>query len=666
MNDPGPNEGQPETGQRLREHTEERGDDTAIDQVAALTRRVLDYMSDAGLDLPIFLDAVFWGNDRLATDGKTKYQRSAFLRSAQFPRILERWEKKSSAAKVVLKAHALSTIKVAVNAEMDDAVSELTITSEEIHEENLLSITQEHLVERLKPVTSTLWEILDTSATRKDKSRNKHIHSPGKVRVRYRCQMECFDHDAQTISFVICQLAFRRNRRANTFQKFLALYLKGCGLAARAFDTLSSLGVTTSQKWAFTGIGHIVESAQEEYVQDVRRRQFLITHDNVNIPFRVYEPTVNQQSHFDSGTAATLYTFPQTEGIVLDAAALQESRRSGRTNPIDGGTIFTVGTDANTRIRPRFIHWILRFLLEAPEFDVNDYKYRDSEILKSPPAVNQLQWGELHKATQYVLPTVHIDESTYEGNEEIVKDVLERLGFRSVDELKEVGSERIIVWVGDQLTVSRLRGLQNLHSHDWNAFERMEWMIPMFGWFHLQMAFANSLHAQYYGSKATLGFSHAFDILQRKGLHSTSTQGTFHHTFEEALFTVGVARFRDVWRKVAGTEDLKELRKKSAAELYDLAVNIWESYASTAALVRLGQDDNEDSDKLLPITIRFNRDLLDYFELDEATRVGDVGRMEDMLPRLLFRFIGGGNHKYAVEILELLQGLHREWTEEVR
>lgn len=131
------------TETRLREHTEDRRDDTAIDQVAALTRRVLDYMSDAGLDLPICLDAVFWGIDRLATDGKTKYQRSAFLRSAQFPRILEGWEEKSSAAKVVLKAHALSTIKVAVNAEMDDAGSELTITSDEIHEENLLSITQE-------------------------------------------------------------------------------------------------------------------------------------------------------------------------------------------------------------------------------------------------------------------------------------------------------------------------------------------------------------------------------------------------------------------------------------------------------------------------------------------------------------------------------------------
>ena len=424
--------------------------------------------------------------------------------------------------------------------------------------------------------------------------------------------------------------------------------------------------MTTSQKWAFTGIDHIVHSAQQTYTLDVRTRLFILWHDNVNIPFCVYEPSATRQSHFDSGTAATLYTFPQTEGMTLDAAALRESHRVGREQPIDGGTVLTINSDANLRTKPRFIHWILRFLLEAPEFDIGDYEYRDSELLRPPPPVNQLQWGDEHRTVQYMLPTAHIDESTYEGNDEIVAAMLGHIGFSGTEELRQVGQERVVVWVGDQLTVSRLRGLQNLRSHDWNTFERMEWMIPMFGWFHLQMAFANSLHAQYYGAKATLGFSHAFDILQRKGLHSTSTQGTFHHTFEGALFVVGVARFRDVWRHVAEVEDLGELRKKKPAELRDLAIRIWESYGSTGAVVRLAEENSRDADELLPITIRFNRDLLDYFELDEAIKMGDVGRMEDMLPRLLFRFVGGGNNKYVVEVLELLQGLHREWTEEVK
>ena len=57
---------------------------------------------------------------------------------------------------------------------------------------------------------------------------------------------------------------------------------------------------------------------------------------------------------------------------------------------------------------------------------------------------------------------------------------------------------------------------------------------------------------------------------------------------------------------------------------------------------------------------------MDYYELDEAMRVGDVGRMEDILPCLLFWFIGGDNYKYAGETLELLQGLHHEWTDEVK
>lgn len=72
-----------------------------------------------------------------------------------------------------------------------------------------------------------------------------------------------------------------------------------------------------------------------------------------------------------------------------------------------------------------------------------------------------------------MLPTVHIDESTYEGNDEIVAAVLKCLGFGSTDEQKKIWLEYIIVWTGYQLTVSRLRGLQNLCSHDWNAFERM-------------------------------------------------------------------------------------------------------------------------------------------------------------------------------------------------
>ena len=63
--------------------------------------------------------------------------------------------------------------------------------------------------------------------------------------------------------------------------------------------------------------------------------------------------------------------------------------------------------------------------------------------------------------------------------------------------------------------------------------------------------------------------------------------------------------------------------------------------------------------------MQWNRDALQYIVLDHTIHHGDVGLMEDMLPHLLFRFIGGQNSKYANEILELLQGLHREWPADV-
>jgi hypothetical protein len=171
----------PGTGRALKNCTESRrGEAGGPEAVASRVRAVLERIGEVGLDLPIFLDAVCWGNEYLVTDGRAKYERSALM---HLPQILERWAKKSPRAKSVLESYALSTIKTIITAEMNQAVSQLTVTGEEIGEETLLGITEEGMVNRLKPVTGTLWEILECSGTRKDKSRNKHIHNPQKVRI---------------------------------------------------------------------------------------------------------------------------------------------------------------------------------------------------------------------------------------------------------------------------------------------------------------------------------------------------------------------------------------------------------------------------------------------------------------------------------------------------
>ena len=142
--------------------------------------------------------------------------------------------------------------------------------------------------------------------------------------------------------------------------------------------------------------------------------------------------------------------------------------------------------------------------------------------------------------------------------------------------------------------------------------------------------------------------------------------GTFHHGMQEALLHMAIAHFRDLWVVVGKVSSIKKLRKMRPEQLKAIATIIVDDYASQEALRKQRKVPVDEEDKAFVHGIMFCRDILNYIELDEAMRTGDVGRIQDLLPRLLFRFNGGGNSHYAIEILELLQGIHKEWTPELR
>ena len=180
------------------------------------------------------------------------------------------------------------------------------------------------------------------------------------------------------------------------------------------------------------------------------------------------------------------------------------------------------------------------------------------------------------------------------------------------------------------------------------------------------MAFATSLHKQYYGTKAGVGFSRAFELLGKKGLSSAKVKGNWFHDFEETLKEVATAHFRCAWLEITSTKSIEELRSKSPAELKHFAERIVMELASTAALACEFQKPPSERDKLREQVIQLNRDLLEYLELDDAIKWGPISRMEDLLPSLLYRFQGGNNKLYVVEVTELLQKLHKEWTVDVK
>ncbi|KAJ6449356.1 hypothetical protein C8R45DRAFT_1065481 [Mycena sanguinolenta] len=121
----------------------------------------------------------------------------------------------------------------------------------------------------------------------------------------------------------------------------------------------------------------------------------------------------------------------------------------------------------------------------------------------------------------------------------------------------------------------------------------------------LVMAFANSLHKQHLGTGNWRGLSAAFD--------TSHTEGVFFHDLK--------AQVRELWLQVGKVESLAALRKLEPQALVTMAEKIVAHHASNNAL--------------------------------------------DMIPLMLYRFVGGKNSNYSGEMLELLQGLNREWPPEL-
>lgn len=135
---------------------------------------------------------------------------------------------------------------------------------------------------------------------------------------------------------------------------------------------------------------------------------------------------------------------------------------------------------------------------------------------------------------------------------------------------------------------------------------------------------------------------------------------------QEALSHIAMAHFRDLWVVVAKVKNISDLRELSPDQLLAIATTIVDDYTSEAALIKHRNLPADKQDKVLLHAMQFCRDVLNYLELDDAMNTGDVGRMQDLLPRLLFRFNGGGSSNYSIETLEVFQGLHVEWTPEIK
>ncbi|KAI0038309.1 hypothetical protein FA95DRAFT_1551310 [Auriscalpium vulgare] len=637
--------------------------DNFTGNVAEVARDILNYIDSKGMNLPFLLDAVSWGDAGCIEDSKIRYERTGLMVSKELPGIIARWcrpprtsgshDARAGAASAPMQKFAIEHLGNVIDQELERAQDLLRSPPDSLSEKSLAEFSLEKKIESLRSADGvpTLWSVLTRVLG--------HRSADSGVKSR---------KDPEKIAFMlVSQIAFTRNQHLNHWPKLLTVYLKGIGLPAKGLDLLHAAGVTMSHRWSVRAFEVISEEAMREARQIVQNLPFVFSHDNINIAFTAFEQRENNKTHFDSGTAGTLFSklkAPSGEPAISNAD-FQAARKAGSKTPITAEELLELQEKGGERYHKAEVHHVLEVLLDAPAFNRAEYPGRNDPLLQPPSPVHQLPHGPEHVVHENVMRTVHQEEASYEGNEKLIIEWLGQLGLASEEERKRTGNERLFIWIGDQLTVERLRGLIRYRSLDHNSFDRLDWIVPVFGWFHLQIAFANSLHKQFLGTVSGKGLLHAMTNLERKGLAYVQTKGPFYHHLDELIIHCAKARFRAAWKTVSKADDLSELRSKSPAELVALAEKVVRDYASNHALENMMLWGDKDRDDVLSNSIIWNRDVLRYIELRHGIKFGDTGSMEDTLPYLLCRFAGGGNHKYANEVLELLQSLHHEWPKEL-
>ncbi|KAK6978306.1 hypothetical protein R3P38DRAFT_3334310 [Favolaschia claudopus] len=570
---------------------------------------VLETLKEQRIDLPIFLDAVTWGDQDCVSNPTVQYARSSLMNSEELPKMLERWYhpprrsggRRPAGARKILLDFAFNCISDTVDTEMKIAAPLFLSPPEDLSEKHLTDLDSGVLKDEVQRSAPILWHLLHRAAyTPEQEARNKHKNP----------------------DMMVPQAQYSRSNRRGRIAKLWSIYLKACGLSARAFDALHALGILMSHKWTAEALGTLSSRAMKLVQALIHIFPFAISHDNMNIARRVFSQRLDNQSNFINGCAYTVWILSQRAALPADASqVLQSFRAENCLQVFDFAEVLYGSEEADDHMEEFTVDFVLHLLLDTPDFA--DYPHRSDPSFNHPPPVHQLPGG-------------------------------------SENIIELTGTQRIIAWMGDQLTVERLRGLWKYRHEDHNSFDRMDYMIPVFGWFHLVMAFANSIHKQYLGTSAVIGsLRQAFDVLKRKGLITQSTKGPFWHNLSEA-------HLRACWLDLGNIDNLAALKSKSPAELRQMAARLIRKYASREALNRMEEMGIAERDGIYQQWTMFNMDIIPYLLLRKAIKAGDIGLIEDLLPILLFRFAGSGFPKYTIEILELLQGHRKKWPPDVR
>jgi hypothetical protein len=158
----------------------------ANEDLASKVKEVLSFMKQKKINLPIFLDALSWGDAGCRSDPEIQYARTSLMVSEELPGILTRWYKpprslnhkkgkRPAGARNTLLEFAVECVSDVVDREMKCSASLFLSPPEELTEEHLTKLDFKKFKTKIIRDAPVFWGLLRRAAySKKQELRNRH------------------------------------------------------------------------------------------------------------------------------------------------------------------------------------------------------------------------------------------------------------------------------------------------------------------------------------------------------------------------------------------------------------------------------------------------------------------------------------------------------------
>ncbi|KAG8764118.1 hypothetical protein FRC12_008256 [Ceratobasidium sp. 428] len=468
------------------------------------------------------------------------------------------------------------------------------------------------------------------------------------------------------------------NMRCNALQALIGLFMHSSNVPEKVVELLAHMGLSVTPSSMNRMIEHMSKEAEKTLKKQLPTLLVGLGYDNLEIWFDTEQPTATNPGKLVSLTTATC--IPLRPGATKEHLRVsKELWARSRFNldrskpPILPSHRKLMGLMAKSACPPddpqsveSLFAWHVRQMLLNDNVETIPSELKElfrRECLGLPEFRKRITHA---KTTQRPMRSMNISVSSTSGNAAAIENMLEQGGVKTEDL-----EEHAVLMHGDLGTGEKLDSLQESRAIEKTARDRLQSLVFIIRWFHTRMAMIDSLWRLWILPERTRPghITHPLSILQLcailrprdMGKITTNPGFRMAHSLIEHLTLALVA---DAWRLLVEAEYHVALSewKPTWEQVLEMSRKVVRGFVAPQMYRPTTHKDT--TDNVQDQMRLFLRNSLHYLAITQASRYGDVGRMEELLPEWVYIWKQTGKHKYAAHYSRFLVNLDEGWPSE--